>query len=402
VGTFNLSGGQMTVIPRTTNDLTIVGNLENGAFNQSGGVALIKSELHVADFSGVVGIVSLTGGEFFATNDLVAIGRYGIGNMTVSNALAVLTNTSVGRHDTGVGTLTIQSNANVILIADLSIGRLLGASGQVFVEAGLLSITNDDLWVGRGGSGELTVSGGTVHAKSLRVGESDDGTNAPVGNFTFNGGNVIVSSNFTVGTPFLSTGHVAIASGTFHVTNALGTAFLAIRAGDFTMNGGTLMADSLFITNANGSFTFNNGTIQAQALNVANGKPFVIGDGVNPTTLELRGGTYTFANGLVISPNATVAGCGTVIGAIINNGTYTNFCGQSPTVSINSLTRTGNTVTVSFSSASGLIHTLEFKSSLGDASWTPIPPALLGDGNVMNAPDTTATNDSRFYRIHVQ
>ena len=123
---------------------------------------------------------------------------------------------------------------------------------------------------------------------------------------------------------------------------------------------------------------------------------------MNSATLELQGGTYTFANGLVISPNATVAGCGTVIGAITNNGTYTNFCGQSPTVSINSLTLTGNTVTVSFSSASGLNHTLEFKSSLGDAGWTPVPPALLGDGNLMNAPDPTATNDSRFYRIHVQ
>src|SRR2546421_6714221 len=37
-----------------------------------------------------------------------------------------------------------------------------------------------------------------------------------------------------------------------------------------------------------------------------NSLPFVVGDGVHPATFQLLGGTYSFANGLVISNNATV------------------------------------------------------------------------------------------------
>ncbi|MFO1512648.1 MAG: hypothetical protein U1F83_07005 [Verrucomicrobiota bacterium] len=124
VGTYNLTGGQFTVTPRTTNDFAIVGNQENGDLNQSGGLVVLHAETHVADFPGVLANVNITGGQLFATNGLMAIGRYGTGAMTVSNATVVLTNTSVGRHDTGVGTLTIQDNGNVFILADLSIGRL--------------------------------------------------------------------------------------------------------------------------------------------------------------------------------------------------------------------------------------------------------------------------------------
>ena len=35
----------------------------------------------------------------------------------------------------------------------------------------------------------------------------------------------------------------------------------------------------------------------------------------------MPGGTYVFADGLVISSNAKLTGCGTIIGTIVNNGT---------------------------------------------------------------------------------
>ncbi len=402
VGTYNLSGGQMTVTPHTTNDLVIVGNLESGRLNQSGGVAVIHGEIHVADFGGVIGDINITGGQFFATNELVALGRIGVGTMTVSNALVVLTNISVGRHIGASGTLTVQPTANVFLIADLSIGRFAGAFGQVFVTGGLLSITNDDLWVGRGGSGDMTVTAGTVRAKSFHVGQSDDGTNTPSGTLTVTDGTTLISSNLTVGTSSLSTGQATMSGGDVIITNASASARLEIAQGSFTLNAGNLTADLILLKTNTGQFTFNNGTLRAKSMTVSNDAPFVVGDGVNPATLELLGGVYNFANGLVISPNATVTGCGTVIGNVTNNGTYNNSCGQTPTVSISSLTKTGSTVTVSFLSANGLGHTLEFKNSLSDAVWTPIPPSVPGDGNVMSRTDLTATNVMRFYRIHAQ
>jgi hypothetical protein len=53
---------------------------------------------------------------------------------------------------------------------------------------------------------------------------------------------------------------------------------------------------------------------------VGNGVPFTVGDGVKPAVFILDGGTHSFADGLVISPNAVVTGCGTIVGSVINNG----------------------------------------------------------------------------------
>lgn len=401
VGTFNLSGGQFNVLPRTTNDFCIIGNLENGVLNQSGGVAAIRAEMHVGDSPGVTGTINLTGGQFFATNDIVAIGRYGVGDMTVSNATAVLTNTSVGRHDTGVGTLTIQPSGNVFLVADLSIGRLANATGHVFVNGGLLSLTNDDLWVGRDGVGDLTVSGGIVRAKSMLVGTSEDHTNTPVGAVTLTGGTTLIGSNLIVGTSLFSTGHVAMSGGTLAVTNAGGAANLIVAEGTFTFDSGSVTADHVLLTNTAGQFTFNGGTIRAKSMTVSNAAPFVVGDGVNPATLELQGGTYSFADGLVIASNAIVTGCGTIIGTISNGGTLNTNCGAAPPI-ITALSKSGNTATIWFSTVSGSNHVLEFKQALSDASWSPILPGITGDGGVTNKPDPTATNATRFYRIKVQ
>ena len=401
-GIFNLNDGYFTVTPHTDADLTIIGNMENADFNQNGGVALIGNELHVADFAGVIANLNLMGGQFFATNDLVAIGREGQGAMTVSNALVVLTNTSVGRHLGSFGTVTVQPNGELRFVADLSIGRLAGASGQVFVNGGLLSITNDDLWVGRGGSGEMTITAGTVRAKNLHIGNSDDGTNAPIGTLALTGGDALVSSGFFLGTTNLSMGTADVAGGNLIVTNVSASADMVIANGTFSLDGGTVVADVVVLTNGSGQFVFDSGLLRVKKLTVSNGQPFVVGDGVNLATLELDGGTYTFANGLVISTNASVTGCGNVIGSITNLGTYNNSCGQTSNITISSLTKTGDTVMISFFSLSNLNHTLEFKDSLNDATWSAILPGTAGIGGVQSLTDGSATNVTRFYRIHAQ
>jgi hypothetical protein len=154
------------------------------------------------------------------------------------------------------------------------------------------------------------------------------------------------------------------------------------------------------VTNPDGQFTFNGGLLRAKNMTVANGAPFMIGDGVNPATLELQGGVYSFANGLVISPNATVTGCGTILGPITNNGTLATNCG--PGVAITSATKASDTVTVFFSTVAGSNHFLEFKTNLSAPAWSAILPAVVGNGTVMSKTDTTATNVARFYRIHLQ
>jgi len=172
-GVLSVNGGQLTVRPRTTNDWTQIGDIGVGQFNMSGGTALLMSELHIGDdssgFGTGSGVASIMGGQLIATNDITAIGRYSLGAMTVSNATVWLTNVSVGRHDGSVGTLNVQSNAQLYLLDALSIARFSNSVGHVFVTGGLLSLTKDNIWVGREGTGDMTISGGTVQAVSALV-----------------------------------------------------------------------------------------------------------------------------------------------------------------------------------------------------------------------------------------
>lgn len=401
-GTFNLLGGSLQVLPRDTNDWFRIGNMDTGNFIMSGGSAVIHSEFHVGDSLGVTGNASLLGGQFFATNDLCAIGRYGSGFMTVSNATAILTNTSVGRHAGADGTLIVESNATVVCLDTLSIARFAGSSGQVVMNHGLLSLTNDEVWIGREGLGQLNVSGGTVKARGLLIGVSEDGITAPEGTANFFGGLTLLSSNCTVGVSGVSTGHVFMTGGDLILTNNSLSATLKLDAGDLSMLQGRIVADQIILTNTGASFGFGGGSIRTRNMTVANGAPFVVGDGVNPAVLLLDGGSYDFANGLVISSGATVTGCGNITGGIVNNGTLSLTNCNPPTVKITNLSRSGNNVNITFSSLSGLNHTLQFKASLNDAAWTSILPATAGTGNSITIADTTATNVSRVYRVSAQ
>ena len=323
--------------------------------------------------------------------------------MTVTNATTWLTNVSVGRHDGSVGTFNIQSNAQVYLLDALSIGRFSNSVGHVFVTGGQLILENDNIWVGREGTGDMTVSGGTVQAISAFVALSTVTTdvvsqvvvtNVPSGTLTISGGTLALSSNLLVGTSLISTGAVMIAGGSLSVGSS---GYVNVSGGNITLNSGTLSAGNLFLTNTSGQFILNGGTLQAKSMTVANGTPFVVGNGVNPATLVLQGGTYSFANGLIISNNATVTGCGTIIGPVSNFGTLALNC-----LTITAITRIGSTNTVSFTTLDNSNHVLEYKNTLSDSAWTPLLPGIIGTGQVMSKVDTNAIVPTRFYRIHLQ
>jgi hypothetical protein len=42
---------------------------------------------------------------------------------------------------------------------------------------------------------------------------------------------------------------------------------------------------------------------------------------------------------------------------------------------------------------------LEYKNSLDDPTWTPLPPATAATGSVMALQDTNAPAASRYYRV---
>lgn len=413
-GQFSMSGGQLTMVPRNTNDWLQVGNIGAGQFNMSGGTVIATGEFHIGDDSSGLGTGSgtalISGGQIMATNETTAIGRYGPGQLTITNATAWLTNVSVGRHGGSEGTLTIQSNAQVYTLDALSIGRFSNSVGHVFIQGGLLSLTNDSIWVGREGSGDMTLSGGSAHAAAVFVALSTvitdsltllPVTNVPNGTLNLAGGSLVLTSNLLVGTSGISTGHVFMTGGNLSMLGNAKPAYLSIDSGDFTLSQGAITVDDLILTNQTGQFVFNGGTLQAKNATVANGVPFVVGDGVNPAILQLQGGTYTFADGLVITNNAMVTGCGTIVGNISNFGTLSTNCAPN-SVMITDTIKSGTNVTVFFTTLNGSTHILEYKNSLGDNSWTAILPGIIGTGGATNQTDTNATVSTRFYRIHVQ
>ena len=208
---------------------------------------------------------------------------------------------------------------------------------------------------------------------------------------------MLLTSNLLVGTSLLSTGQVSVLGGNLAITGAGTPAYLAVSSGNFTLSQGTVTTDNLFLTNNTGQFVLNGGTLQAKAAVVANGLPFVVGDGTHAATLQLLGGTYSFANGLVISSNATVKGCGTILGTISNSGTLATNC-----LVITAATKVGTVATIYFTTLAGSNHILEYKNTLTDAVWTAILPGVIGNGSITNKTDTNATFRSRFYRVHLQ
>jgi uncharacterized repeat protein (TIGR01451 family) len=72
-----------------------------------------------------------------------------------------------------------------------------------------------------------------------------------------------------------------------------------------------------------------------------------------------------------------------------------------PAMTLASLDVTATNVLISLLSVPGLNYTLEYKNSLTDASWSPLFPAIPGNGLVITLQDTNgALIPSRFYRVN--
>ena len=256
----------------------------------------------------------------------------------------------------------------------MTLGHDVGTTGIVSVLGGQVTVTNDELRVGNMGTGQMTVSNATLWLADLAVGH-DAGA---AGTLTLQpGALVLVSSNLSI-------------------------ARLNGSTGTLTLNGGNLQTHNLLLTNTTGQLVFNGGMLTTSQTVAANGAPFIVGDGVSPAVLHLNGGIHSFANGLVISPNATLSGCGTIVGALTNHGTIATNCNVLLQPSITSIKKVGSVGSVWFTTLTGHTYTLLFATNLSGANWTPIPPPSNGLGGVMMLNDPAATSPDRFYRILMQ
>jgi T5SS/PEP-CTERM-associated repeat protein len=372
-----------------------------GFMNMSGGSLDVSSLFSIGHDVGTTGTVSVVGGQITVTNDDLRIGDSGYGSLTLSNCTLLSTNINIARDALSVGQLNVQNGAAVVVSNNVSIGRFDGSTGTVFVAGGRLSMPGQKLYAGQEGNGQLTISNGLVEADTILVAGGD--TNTATGLFTMGGGQLALSSGLSVGAPLLSTGQISIAAGAIFVTNGSASASVSVPNGTLTLNGGSIATDSLWLTNSTGTVVFNGGVLNTRNTTVANGAAFVVGNGITPATLYLNGGTHSFANGLTISKNATLAGCGTIIGPILNLGTIATNCGGGLVApQITALSRAGRTNVISFTTVTGQSYSLEFKNELTNGTWTALPPATNGNAGVISLMDTNPIGPRRFYHIRAQ
>jgi uncharacterized repeat protein (TIGR01451 family) len=69
---------------------------------------------------------------------------------------------------------------------------------------------------------------------------------------------------------------------------------------------------------------------------------------------------------------------------------------------ISSINLSGTNILISLPSVSGLHYTLEYKTTLDDPDWLPLPPAVLGTGGVIILTDDTGPFATRFYRVRCE
>jgi T5SS/PEP-CTERM-associated repeat protein len=362
-GRLTLHGGTADVANVLVGDFA----KSSGTLLVNGGVLNVSSNLVLADDVGSTGSLAIVEGQLNMVNSnaLLRIGDESVGEMTVIGGTVRLAidELTVARRTNSVGVLTVAGGA--LICTDISVGRFQGATGTVMVTGGQLLATNDSLRIGREGFGQMLQSNGVVRANDAAISLEGSG-NAFLGLY---GGEMHLRSNF-------------------------------IANGGCVLDGGTLNAGQIYFTNEAGVMSFASGSLRSGGAVVANGRPFVVGDGVKAATYHMDGGVHEFANGLVISANATLSGCGTIIGTVSNSGTVATNCGVLAPTIVNPQ-YTGATMSFSFQTQVGPSYVVEFKNALTDAQWSTLE-TRVGDGSVVTITDAVAVGTSRFYRIRVQ
>jgi hypothetical protein len=433
-----LGGSGTMLIPSNTTvhvaDSNFVAGINPGGVGNvilSGGTLDVGWTFTIGEDAGSTGHVVVASGLLRSvnTNANAEIGQHGGGQLTLSNGVCQFDDISVGRHEGSRGTFRIFDG--LCDASDLSVGRFTNSVGLFSMTGGHLALSGH-LYAGREGTGTVSVAGGLVEADDLTVAC----TNTSYGAATFSGGTSLFSSTLCIGS-IGSTGAVTVSGGTFVCTNSASTGVVDVIAGTFTVSGGNVALDSVLSTNVGGRVIISGGNITADQFIISNGLPLVVGNGTTATTLLVGKATNVFANGLIVSSNATVVACGAIVGNVINNGTVlvdqpgslifaegvtnngtiiqTNGGAiefRGPLVNngtiipknifqnrITTIERVGNANQVFFTTRSGFNYTLQFKDTL-DATWQSL--GTVPGNNLTNSLPDPATGVRRFYRISIQ
>jgi T5SS/PEP-CTERM-associated repeat protein len=172
-GTVNVDGVGTSIASQLTASRIDLGDVDEsgggGEINITNGGLVSVGTAFIAGGTDSTGDISITGSDSM----LIASGEFYLGSraaatMTINAGSYVGAGTSslyVGRLANSTGQLTIENGGSVFSPGTVQVGQLFGAEGIVTVDGGTLTVgvlaqTADDLIVGGGGTGTLTIMGG--------------------------------------------------------------------------------------------------------------------------------------------------------------------------------------------------------------------------------------------------
>ncbi|MBI5820984.1 MAG: hypothetical protein HZA88_18595, partial [Verrucomicrobia bacterium] len=308
----------------SSNNVVLVSD-PGSMWNNAGRISnmIYSTSLYVGLYGSGNQLTVANGGTVRATSVVV-----GYGTNSVNNAIVVDGGNFIANFfsDAGIdlrrGTLTLNSGT-------VTVNRLLAsnATSVINFNGGTLNssstfISNGNAFVvGGAGSGATLNLSGTRHvfANGMTIGTS--GANNQV---CVNSNSWVVTTGLLIGTSDGAMGNsLSLSNGNLLISDGVGGGTLDVCRGSFTFNRGTAVVDRLLATNgASSVINFYAGRLNTAGSLVSNGTLFSIGDGTQSATLNLMGGTHSFANGLVISSNGMLAGAGTLFEGGV---TLTNF-----------------------------------------------------------------------------
>ncbi len=304
-GSLAWSTGQVSKRFRVFGSLVVRGNLST--WNRGG---------ELADCYGLV----LDGGTLFCTRLTVTSSA---GVTITNNASASIGEGFVTGNTWNMYSGTVTNRKDQYNLGEFTIGN--AAAGNAIGTLNILGgrwESQGDLQVCRRPAGYLNVSGSAdVVAHNVYAGSRFSWQGYIVGQhgyMTVSGGNLTVTNLLGLGN--ITHGYLTCSGGTTTV-NRLVLSYgenVALAPGEadplgrVTLSGGHLTVEQELIA-TNGSLSqivFNAGTLHAAGMDVDNAAPLVIGDGESAAVLGLLTGSHRFADGLVITNNATLAAGG--------------------------------------------------------------------------------------------
>ena len=279
VGLGNGGGiGRMVI----SNGTWTASSMSVGASAGSGTLTIVGGQINLGNYTFIgaggssgIGTLWMTGGVITnsGTTCSVFVGFTGTGRMTVSNNTWLSDEMQVGVG--GQGTLTIAGGTVRLGItsvsADFTVGLAPGGTGTVWLTGGQLILTNGPTRLGArsgptvDGFGRMTVSNGIWRARDITI-AGDAGSQ---GTLTIAGGSSSIYSNLTIGNSDCGpSGTMFVKGGSMFVTNAAHNAVLDVRDGELLLSGGTLTVDVLVMTNACGRFVRSGGTLSITSTNL--------------------------------------------------------------------------------------------------------------------------------------